>query len=88
MHIKSPAYVSKLVDRHIFTKSRHAESKLARGPCKTEIILNSICKIGVLSHDILKYICDNLNMHCDDCHNAYSNYHKYILICHVTVRKK
>ena len=38
-----------------------------------------------MSHDILKYICDYLNMHCD---NAYSNNHKYILICHVTINKR
>ena len=47
------------------------------------IIINII--LIVLSHDILKYICDYLNMHCDNRDNAYSNYHKYILICHVTV---
>ena len=28
-------------------------------------------------------------MHCDNhCHNVYSKYHKYILICHVTVLRK
>ena len=35
----------------------------------------------------VRLTCTNvhLNMHCDNCQNAYSNYHKYILICHVTV---
>ena len=48
-----------------------------------------------VSPDILRYIFHNLNMHCDnricimriDCHNAYSNNHKYILLYHVTFAK-